>query len=385
MGNKNILFIVSDFYSGGAQRETYELDLELKKRGVELEILCLHSLNSNIYFKDHYFPEHHRIGTKIHFLQEYKFSLQSKNKLLNSILRKLFRRIIHYYDTKKISNFLKEYHEVFFMGEFVYQYLSNDLTTGTLPTINIFTMCSRFQGAYYRKFDPNNKYYFIDGFDTKEQVLFEFEGFNNYLHKFFPLSLAITQKYKMWVFNHTSTKKIGIFTRLSPDKPLDPFFYSFHILLTKIKNVELHVFGAGNPTEAGYTRYLDHLKINTNVFFRGHQQNIKESVIKEEIDLVWFQGYLNRPAGYAGLDIALTGTPQLFWDFSMGSNLDANKLDSVYPHFNDILKFTEASQLVLNSEEFALHLSNIQYNNVLESKDMSRNFEMIKDLFFNNL
>ena len=52
MGNKNILFIVSDFYSGGAQRETYELDLELKKRGVELEILCLHSLNSNILVHD---------------------------------------------------------------------------------------------------------------------------------------------------------------------------------------------------------------------------------------------------------------------------------------------------------------------------------------------
>ena len=377
MKNK-VLFVVSCFYHGGAEREMYELDCALDRTKIEPTILCLSELNDSKHFQDYFYEKHINNGTKIHFFNEFK-DLEKKS-FKNKILNKLGFKPKCETTNKKLNNFLKEYNQVFFMGEYVYKDVSAKLENGSFNRVNIFIMSARFQGEKYRNFNKENKYTFIGPFDTKEQVDFEFEGFIDYKHVFLPLSFVIDPTLNKWSFTDNKIKKIGIFTRLNKAKPLDPFFYTFHLLLKYLPDVELHIFGAGDYKEAGYDRYLNHLNLNDKVVFRGHQENMVETLNNENLNLVWFQGYLNRPAGYAGQDVSVTGTPMLLWDFFLGDNPNINDLSYIYPHFKDIELFKDASIQVLLKEELAKNISERQYLDVLEHKDMKKNIKNIEPI-----
>lgn len=371
--SKSLLFIISDFYPGGSQRQTYELDVMLKKLGIQTSILCMVDLNESEHFTDHYYKLHQELGTPIQFLSEL---LPKEKNTLQRVVNKISKTKSQF----KLNDYLKQFDDTWFFGEYTFKKLQYLFDFPKGHAIKLFIVCSRFQGKQYREFNKKNKYIFIDGFDDDDQVKWEFEGFEDYTHISLPLSLMPTEQYRKWKFSDTEKKKIGIFTRLSKAKPLDPFFYSFSILQEQFPTLELHVFGSGTPELAEYDRYIRHLNLK-NVFFRGHQENLKESINNEELDLVWFQGYFNRPAGYAGFDVALTGTPQLFWDFYEGENQLINNSQTVYPHFKKILPFCEATRMVLTNKEFAERLSLEQFNDTVANRDMSKNIELIKDKF----
>lgn len=378
-----ILFIVSDFYHGGAQREMFELDSTIDKTKLDVSILCLSNLNKSKVFSDFFYDKHLKQNTNVYFLSD--ILKHKKNNRLRKVLKKL--SITKKVMSKKqilLSNFIDSFGKVFFMGEYVYRELEPLLKPDYFDEIIIFIMSLRFQGEHYRNFSKNNKYLFISGLDKKEEIDFEFEGFNNYNHLTFPLSFKIYKKHNEWQFRKLEkNKKIGIFTRYNKSKPLDPFFYTLHILLKSMPNVELHVFGSGDYKKAGYNRYIDHLNLYNNVFFRGHQEDIKATINNDKLDLVWFQGYNNKPGGYAGLDVCLTGTPLLLWDFYKGKNPKINKIDEVYPHYKDLLLFVEASKSVLQNESLAKSISKKQFEKVSTERDINQNIKVIKHLFNN--
>ncbi len=375
-----VLFVVSDFYHGGAQREMYEIDCALNKTNLEVYILCLHSLNRSDYFSDFFYEKHIKLATRVVFLKDL-INLEKK-----SIFKKLYDKFGF---TKKpednkidiLTNFLKNHEQVFFMGEYTYKNLVRYISSKYNKRKNIFIMCARFQGEHYRDLNKNDKYNFISAFDTLDQIEFEFDGFSDYDHIFFPLSMSIDKSWNKWTFGNDEIKKIAIFTRLSKAKPLDPFFYTFHLLLSETENLELHIFGAGDYKEAEYDKYINHLGLESKVFFRGHQQDIKTTLNKEHIDLVWFQGYLNRPAGYAGQDVILSGTPILLWDFYTGENKNINKLEYVFPHFKNLGLFAAASKSILLNKEAAEEVALKQYNEILNTRDVEKNIVKINKLF----
>jgi glycosyltransferase involved in cell wall biosynthesis len=370
--SKHLLFIISDFYPGGSQRQTYELDVILKKMGIQTSILCMSDLNESEHFTDHYYKLHLELGTPIQFLS--KILPKEKSKL-----QRVVNKISNTKNQFKLNEYLKQFDDTWFFGEYTFKKLQYLFDFPKDHAIKLIIVCSRFQGKQYREFNKKNKYIFIDGFNDENQVKWEFEGFEDYTHVMLPLSLIPTEQYRKWKFQNTEKKKIGIFTRLSKAKPLDPFFYTFSILQEQFPTLELHIFGSGTPEQAEYDRYIRHLDLK-NVHFRGHQENLKASINNEELDLVWFQGYLNRPAGYAGFDVALTGTPQLFWDFYEGENPLINDSTSVYPHFKKIVPFCEASKSVLFDKSFAERLSVDQFNETVANRDMSKNIELLKEV-----
>ncbi len=374
------LFVVSDFYHGGAQREMYEIDCALNKANLEVAILCLYGLDSSNHFSDFFYEKHIKLETRIVFLQDLiKSTRKSKYKKYYHKLN--FNKNTHEDKVKLVTNFFKSYEQVFFMGEYTYKNIEQYISSTYNKTRNVFIMCARFQGEQYRNLNKNDKYRFISPFDTEDQVKFEFEGFKNYNHIHFPLSMMIDKSWNKWYFNDNKVKKIAIFTRLSKTKPLDPFFYALHLLLSEIENLELHIFGAGDYREAEYDRYINHLGLDRNIFFRGHQKDIKTTLNRENIDLVWFQGYLNRPAGYAGQDVILTGTPMLLWDFYTGENKNINKLEYVFPHFKNLGLFAAASKSILLNKEVAEEVALKQYNEILNTRDVEKNIVKINKLF----
>ncbi len=387
MSKKKILFVVSDFYHNGAQREMYEFDSALDKDKFEVTILSLIGLNTRLDLPDYFYEKHLHLGTKILFLKDFvsEFNKKLWYRISNKLLRNALKEAIRKKNSRNLISVFNNYDQVVFMGEYVYQHLSPIIPVNYFRKILIFVMSSRFQSESYRDFERNNRYLFIGGFDSLKQIEYEFEGFSDYKYQIMHLSLTVSKEYNKWEFNkkNNETKKIGIFTRLHKDKPLDPFLYAYQILLNQGLDIELHIFGVGNIKHAGYDRYINNLNLNGKVHFRGHQPDMKKTILDEKIDMVWFQGYNNLPAGYAGLEVCLTGTPQLFWDFFIGENEKINSLDKevIYPHYKDILSFVEASKKVLFDCEVAESLSDKQFQDVFENRDVFKNIGIVEKIF----
>jgi len=207
----------------------------------------------------------------------------------------------------------------------------------------------------------------------------ELSEFKDYRHIIFPLYLQIDRKVNTWSYNKNHhIRKIGIFTRLDQMKPLNSFFAAFHLLRHKLENVELHIFGSGDPVDSGVQRIADIFNISEHVYFRGHQKNIKQTAIAEKLDIVWYQGYKNRPAGYAGFDICLTGIPQVFWDFSHEKKAAEN---DVYPLYKNLDSFVDKSIELLTNEDSSKKLSYLQFNDVINNRDIKRGINVLEAVF----
>lgn len=384
MTKKKILFIVTNFHHNGAQREMYEFDLALDKNKFEITILSLLELNTRIDLPDYFYDRHLSLGTKIIFFND--IIKKTKKTLLYKIFNKLLKNTLNKKENnnniRNLTKLFDNQDKVVFMGEYVYQALSSIIPTNYFKEIFIGIMCARFQSESYRDFKKDNCYFFISGFTEQKQIKYEFEGFLNYKHQTLLLSLMVSDEYKKWKFKEgTKVKKVGVFTRLHIDKPLDPFLYAYQVLLSEGVNVELHIFGIGNYKEAGYNRYINNLDLNGKVYFRGHQEDMKQTIIDEEIDLVWFQGFNNLPAGYAGLEACLTGVPQLFWDFFVGQNDQIDKLDFIYPHYKNLLAFVEATKKVLYDSGVAESLSKNQFQDVFNNRNIFKNIKTVEKIF----
>lgn len=377
MNKTNLLYVVYGFHQAGAERFTYELDKALDKTKFNLTILCLQSKNqkNDVWKESYYIDKHQELGTKIIFFDRYKPS----RLIINRAIRKT-KRIITNTESKDFKSnlipFLNKFDLIHWMGEYTYlHHLPKKIQEKSL----ICVMSAKFQNPkIYQKFNHNLRYNLTSGF-SEQECKFEFSEFKTYKHWYIPLLMNLSHQTKIWKYKNSPIKKIGIFTRLDRYKPLDPFFYAFHILLNDIADCELHIFGNGDPVKEGLDRYLNNLGIREKVFFRGHQDNVVTTLTNEHIDLSWFQGYNNnRPAGYAGFDVCSTGTPLICWDFL---EKPINPCNEVYPHYKNLLHFVKKSVEILTNEIEATNLSEKQFNDILQNRDINRNFYLIEKAY----
>jgi len=375
MSKAKILFVVADFFQGGAERYAYEIDKALNKEKYQISILCLNAKqNPNPNWNRYYDKKHSELGTEIIYFDD--FSVKPQKSIVTRIVRKFSKnyRPAHYKKDRLVA-FLSGYDLIHWMGEYTFY---KDLPDFIVRKSFINSMSARFQNPdIYKGFDFRYPYNFISSFSGNEYD-YEFSQFENIKHRFFPLVLSADRKENHWKFEDSSIKKIGIFTRLDKYKPLDPFFYSFQLLLERIPNCELHIFGNGNPETEGMNRYIRNLNLTDKVFFRGHQQNIVETALNEHLDLSWFQGYNNdRPAGYAGFDICSTGTPLICWDFFEASKKEMNP---VYPHYKSLTLFVNKSIEILSNPEMAKALSQSQFEDV-KNRDVYKNIHTLEQIY----
>lgn len=369
MSKVKVLFVVGSLCRAGAERFTYEIDCALDKNKFQTTVFCLELENEILgNWKERYYDKKHlELGTPI--IYKDKFVDKKKtffNRLEGFLLRK-FKIAKEKKPNSDLVDYLNSFDVIHWMGEYTYIHsLPEHIRNKSL----IHIMSARFQDdTIYKSFDFSTSYNFCSPF-KKGEFEYELNQFKNYKHTFIPLVLKMDVIANQWNFNNESIKKIGIFTRLDRYKPLDPFLYAFHLLLDKMPNCELHLFGNGDPKKEGIMDMLERLNIKEKVFFRGHQDNIVETVFNENLSLSWFQGYNNdRPAGYAGIDICTTGLPLICWDFHPKPN---DVVNAIYPHFKNLNNFVNKSLDILNNEETALILS----QNQLEQTKKDRNIDL---------
>jgi glycosyltransferase involved in cell wall biosynthesis len=106
--------------------------------------------------------------------------------------------------------------------------------------------------------------------------------------------------------------RVGYFSRLSPQKPLEPFLFALQILRQTL-DVRLHVYGSGD--RAGYDHMLGYLGLRQAVVFEGHRERL-ETVLDDGIAIGWLPS-VGDFVGYAAIELALRGLPIQFW--RMGS------------------------------------------------------------------
>ena len=374
MVKKRIVFIVAEFFKGGAERYAYEIDRVLDKTKFEITVLCLNNINQKVNDWERFYDKKHlELGTKVIFFDVF---LNSQNEIINRIKKKLKLKTKGRINHAKIVSFLSGFDVLHWMGEYTFYH---ELPENLLRKSIVNTMSAKFQNPnLYSKFNFDKNYTFMSGFSGKE-LDYEYGDFSKIKHHFFPLVFKIQNEKPNWNFLDSSVKKIGIFTRLDKYKPLDPFFYAFQLLLTGNKNVELHVFGTGDPEKEGMNKILKSLDLQDKVFFRGHQEDITKTAIDENLNLSWFQGYNNnRPAGYAGFDICSVGLPLICWDFFHDKIKEKNK---VYPHYKNLKEFVEQSVQIISNKEEALRLSNLQFNDVIENRGSLKNIKILESIY----
>jgi hypothetical protein len=125
-------------------------------------------------------------------------------------------------------------------------------------------------------------------------------------------------------------------------------------------------------------KYVKHLKLEGKVKFRGHTDDIKKAAMTEKLNMVWFHGYHGVPGGFAGFDICTTGIPQIFWNF--GSASVAEKKD-IFPMYSDLEEFVKMSIELLSDQKASETLSHLQYDHVLQTRDIKRYILSLEKLY----
>ena len=376
MENKTkILFVVSEFYQAGTERFTYELDRALNKNLFYVEILCLIPLNSSTRFSDYYFSKHIELGTKIHFLDQVNrlFQPTLKQKLEHFILKKQYPD-----ERSKIKSFFNQFDCISVMGEYNLKDIYKFITPENKHKLLIHIQNSKFQvpGAY-DSFPKEELFHFVSGFQ-KGQIEFELSEFKNWKHTYYNLNFKFENVYFKTTYNSSKSPKIGIFTRLTATKPLDPFIYAFQLIAEQLPSAELHIYGSGDPVKERVFRYVDQLALHQNVIFRGHQENILKIAVEDKIDLVWLHGYHGLPGGWAGFDISSAKFPQLFWNFGKTKH---SKDYSFFPMFNSISAFAAKSLELIQNPEIAKKIAEDQFEYTNEHYNIEKNICVMEELY----
>jgi glycosyltransferase involved in cell wall biosynthesis len=371
-----VLFVVSEFYQAGTERFTYELDRALNKKLFSVEILCLIPLNASPRFTDYYYTKHLELGTKVHFMDQ--VNVPTEPTLQQRIRKKLFNRPFTD-EREKVKSFFNQYDCISIMGEYNFKEIYKYITEENKHKLLIHIQNSKYQvNNTYDAFPKKEEFHFVSGFHAN-QIKHELSEFENYKHTYYNLNLKFENVYVKHDYTISDNPKIGIFTRLTPAKPLDPFIYAFQLILEQSPQAELHIFGSGDPKKEGVLRYVEQLKLEKNIFFRGHQENILKTAVQENLDLVWLHGYHGLPGGWVGFDISTAKIPQLFWNF--GSDNQSN-FYSFFPMFNSLSGLAQKSLLMLSNPDEARKLADEQFQYTNENYNIEKNIFVMEELYY---
>ncbi len=370
-----ILFIVSEFYQSGANRYTYEIDKSIDKNKIDLQILSWHPLNNSEIWDDHYYYKHQVLGTPIFF--ENEINQLTVPTIKERLAKKIFNKPLPL-ERQMFHDFLANYSIVVVIGEYLYPYVARFMNDVELNKTYISIHNSIFQHKEnYDRYDKTKSYRFISSFEDG-MYQNELNEFEQYSHLFFPLSIKIENTVFKTNYSLSEPIKIGIFTRLSHTKPLDPFLYAFQLILEKYPTAEFHIYGSGDPEKEGVNRIVKQLNLEKSVIFRGHQEDLIASALADNLNLIWLHGYYGVPGGFAGFDICTTKIPQVFWDFSVSSDQFS---DERFPMFHQLSKFVAKSLEIIEDASKAKEMAEAQYKYIDDEKNIQKFIHILESLF----
>lgn len=371
-----LLFVVSEFYQAGTERFTYEVHRAIDRDHFHISFLSLLPLGQSERWKDHYYEKHIELGAEIHFLSD--VDVIRHPTLCERAARIMMGRPLPN-EHAHLQDFLDRFDCISVMGEYNYTGIARYMTREQKGRTLVHIQNSKHQKPdIYHHYRKDEHVHFVSGFDERS-VAWELSEFEAYDHTYFGLNQRIeTEHVKQDYRSNPDEPRIGIFTRITAHKPLDPFIYAFQLVCDRFPRAQFHLFGSGDPVQEGVTGYVNRLGLEGNVHFRGHQSEIRQTAIEEQLDVVWLHGYHGVPGGWAGFDICTTKVPQVFWDFG-GTDLTGHHPD--FPMSNRLNEFVQLTLSILANPVFARDLAERQFNYVYENRNIDRFIHVMEDLY----
>jgi len=320
-----VLFLMRDFVQAGAQRYQYEVIRALDKEQFAVDILIPLELNRSggMFPSEYYFPLVRKHVGKMIFMSEIGSHLSRLQKVVGYLLKKVnnsrwaynyLKNLASRLDTKRnyhLSTFLNQY-DVINVTDYDYHFIRNAVKNkNKIFTFVMTASVQTFPLSPFEDYDQNTSYNLIFDYDEAlaKHELSHFQSQCNNIR--IPLVLDTRKYLPVKTPSRSGVFRIGVFTRLSPLKPLEPFLYALHLLVSKGLNVELHHFGAVSDqgssrlTKIQMTQTIQLLGLTEHVFFNGHQEMIGQAAEKGGIHLVWQQSFNGVVGGYAALELML--------------------------------------------------------------------------------
>lgn len=375
-GKIKLLFLVSEFWQAGGERQAYEFNSAIDRKKFEIDIVCNIPLKFDPNKEDYYYEKHLELGSSIFFLNDFKTNVPKKKRFQAQDVYEARKQTVI---QNNLDAFCKNYNYFLFFGEYLYGSTHRFYPKWVVQKSLVFVHNSRFQvPANYKRFNKSERVHFVSGF-LEDEIKHELVEFDEYNHTYVPLSINCELDFPIRKKKQGNSKKrkIGLFTRLTIHKPLDVFYYALHLLRERGSDVELFVFGNGKPQDYEFNKCINYLGLSEHVSFLGHQKEMLKSAVEYELDVVWFHSYYGVPGGYASFDICMSQIPQVFWDFTPG------KTNQYYPEFksfNSLDGFVDYTQKLLSSEDNIEEIGRKQMEAIKSHRNLNKEIKKVEKL-----
>ncbi len=303
-----LLFVINQFRQGGSERFLFELCKALDKDRFAISILT----RTGAVETEHYYSKLLDLGIPIYRrlpnqrvvrrLRPYLRRLPGGIRLLDApAMARARRAILPLLAQHDLTNIIQ-----------IENYYALQPILPDNEQVLIYLMSHRFQYAHdlYGDCRPGRTYRFVIVDPAQREELQDSPCGDAETH-YFPLAMDFRGRPELVVPEPPGgVAQIGLFSRLSPERPIEPFFHCLQHLLRDVVAV-LHVYGRGDWQTL--EPLLERLGIRDKVIFEGHQPDIEAALRRDRIGLVWM---ISRDAflGYGSIEVASFGIPVVFWN-----------------------------------------------------------------------
>ncbi|MCF8256654.1 MAG: hypothetical protein K9J06_03825 [Flavobacteriales bacterium] len=391
MSKVRLLFLMRDFVQAGAQRFQFEVIRAIDKERYDVDVLVPQRLDNGegMFPKEYYFPLVKTHAKRIILMSEVGSHIFKPLSILRgwkghfketSPIQHLFDYVITRLENRHnwhLAAFLDQY-DVINLTEYDFCFVKNCIT----DTDKVFTyiMTAKVQThplSQFKDYDPTTNYNFVVDWD-KDYEQNELSYFTKgYRMIRFPLVLNCAEYDSLPEVHIDGTFHIGLFTRISPLKPLEPFIYALHLLRGRGIDAKLHLFGAVANHGSSLLemqriqRNMRMLQLTDHVIFEGHQESMGKAAQEADIQLVWCQGFNGLLGGYAALELMLQSLPHVFYDIEP-YDLHRDQEAWPMPCFFQLERFASYTAKMLNDTEQRRKLAAEQRQYIIDRRDVTR-------------
>ncbi|MEN0064700.1 MAG: glycosyltransferase [Myxococcota bacterium] len=170
--------------------------------------------------------------------------------------------------------------------------------------------------------------------------------------------------------------RIGVFTRLSDQKPIEPFLYALHELNQRLP-AELWVYGGGDP--GIFERCIRTLSLQERVRFMGHTPDLVATLRDEQIDSCWLMS-VDETVGYASIEIGSLGVPMVYWNWGHQRHDEVLAATGGVMHaFSSVLAFVDHAETLLRDPAHLADQGRRLRDHFLAHHDVGRRIRQLED------
>lgn len=376
-----ILFVHSQLVQHGSERYLFEICKALDKNKFDIHILTRFFLIRNNF----YYPLLQGIGCKIHArlvsLRHLRYpikSLYNKSEKVRNVVK-----LFHGYLIQIIyCNYFRKFDVIAVIGIETYcDALSPVLDKYKNIILHHLFHEYQFERNYFNELNQNKivimdekqKHEILKSFFS-DIILYEMPLVMNFENR---LNIGLTKKFSNNVI------RVGIFSRLFKDRPNEPLFKCFAEFIKKYNSqTELYFYGDGDSTQ--YNELLENLNISDFVFFRGHSKSISDSIISDNIDILWLCS-MGKSMGYSSIEISSYGMPMVYW------NLDNSDYSSILTEtrgamhsFNRYEEFVDFNCYILRDQQLLRDVGQKLRNYVIDYYSIDKNIKNLEKIYLEN-